>query len=133
MKQLLILNETIADIKKASDVFKNIKKINIDYTQENFILICLNSKNNIIKSEILFKGGLTSCIVCPKILFRKALINNSNAIIVAHNHPSNDLTPSDEDRKVYNKLKIIGNELNLKVLDNIIFNEKEFYAFSDSE
>jgi len=133
MKQLLILNETISDIKKASDVFKNIKKINIDYTQENFILICLDTKNNIIKSEIVFKGGLNACVVCPKTLFRKALLNNSNSIIVAHNHPSNDLTPSDEDRKVYDKLKLIGDELTLKVLDNIIFNEKEFYAFSDSE
>lgn len=128
MKQLLIIQETKGSIKSPEDLFFKIKKININFSQENFLVICLNTKNQIISSEVLFKGGLDSCLIDPKIIFRYALLNNSNKIIIAHNHPSGNLSPSYEDKDVYNKLKSIGETLDLRVLDSIIFNEKEFYS-----
>ena len=130
MEQLLILKED-KGINSPIELFKNIKKINIDYNQENFILICLNTKNKIIHKEVLFKGGLNSCLIDFKTLFRSALLNNSNSIIVAHNHPSSSLTPSQEDIKVYDYLKKGCEILNLKILDSIIFNKKEFYSLND--
>jgi len=128
MKQLLIIQEAKGSIKSPEDLFFKIKKININFSQENFLVICLNTKNQIISSEVLFKGGLDSCLIDPKIIFRYALLNNSNKIIIAHNHPSGNLSPSYEDKDVYNKLKSIGETLDLNVLDSIIFNEKEFYS-----
>ena len=128
MKQLIILKEPKGKISKSEDLFKAIKKINIDYTQENFIVFYLNSGNQLIDSEIVFKGGLNSCLICPKTIFRKALLKNSSSIIVSHNHPSNNLKPSKEDKEVYKKLSELGALLQLSVLDSIIFNEKEYYS-----
>jgi len=128
MEELLILKEPINNISDSRDLFNKIKGININYKQENFIVFYLNTKNQLIETEVLFKGGLNYCAVDSKTLFRNALIKNSNAIIIAHNHPSGDLNPSYEDKEIYDKLKQAGEILQLRVLDSIIFNEKEFYS-----
>ena len=105
-----------------------IKKVKIDFNQENFIIFYLNTKNKIIKEEVLFKGGIDACIICPNTLFRSALLKNSNKVIIAHNHPSGDLTPSYEDKEVFDSLKKAGEIINIKVLDFIVFNKKEFFC-----
>jgi len=130
MKQVLILKEN-KGFTSAQEVFKNIQKININYEQENFLILCLNTKNKLLYSEVIFKGGLTACLICPKTLFRTALKYNSDKIIVAHNHPSEDLTPSCEDKDIFKKLREAGDIIDLKVLDSIIFNKKEFYSLTD--
>jgi DNA repair protein RadC len=131
MKEILILNEPLGRITNPKDIFKKIKKIKIDYNQENFLVFYLNTPNQVKKKEVLFKGGLNSCLIDPKTIFRKCLIYNCSQIIIAHNHPSNDLHPSYEDKEIFNKLKEIGNILDLKVLDSIIFNKKEFYSLNN--
>ena len=128
MKQILILKEPHNKISTASDLFGNIKKIDIDYKQENLILFCLNTKKQLIHSEVLFKGGLNACFLDPKTLFRVALRYNSDTVIIAHNHPSNDLKPSIEDKEIFTNIKNCGEILYLKCIDSIIFNEKEFYS-----
>lgn len=110
------------------DVFDKIKTIDIDYTQENFLVFYLNTKNKIINEEVLFKGGINACLVCPNTLFRKALLNNSDKIIVAHNHPAGDLTPSGEDIMIFQKLREGGEVIELKVIDSIIFNKEGYYS-----
>jgi DNA repair protein RadC len=133
MKEVLILQESKGKIKSPSDLFKRIKKIKVDYEQENFLLICLNSQNQVIKSKILFKGGLSACMIEPQTLFREALKYNSAHIIIAHNHPSNNLNPSSEDRDIFEKLMKAGEVLNLPILDSIIFNKKEFYSMENEK
>ena len=128
MQQVYILKEPKDKISLPSDLFKNIKKIDIDYDQENLILFCLNTKNQIIHSEILFKGGLNACFIDPKTIFRVALKHNSNSIIIAHNHPSGHLKPSDDDISAYRNMQKAGDILKLLCIDSIIFNKKEFYS-----
>ncbi len=130
MNQILVLNEPKGVIQSPSDLFNRVKKIKVEYTQENFILICLNTKNQVIDVKVLFKGGLSSCSVDPKIIFRHALLKNSNQIIIAHNHPSKVLIPSYEDKEVFNELNKIGEKLGLNVLDSIIFNKTQFYSLN---
>jgi DNA repair protein RadC len=131
MKQIFILKEPTGNIKTSSDIFNKIKKFNIDFTRENFIIFYLDTKHKLINSEILFKGGLNSCLIDPKTLFKNALLNDSNSLIIAHNHPTGDLNPSREDKEIYKDLKKIGDLLELRILDSIIFNEKEFYSLND--
>lgn len=128
MKELIILKESVDGIKEAKDIFKKIKKINIDYTQENFLIFYLNTKSKVLDSEVLFKGGLNASLVDLKTIFRNALLRNSNSIIVAHNHPSNDLNPSYEDKEVFKAIKDAGDIISIGVLDSIIFNKKEFFS-----
>ncbi len=127
MEQIFELKEK-KGITKPYELFTSIKKINIDYAQENLIVFYFNTKNILIKSEILFKGGLNSCTIDPKTLFRHALKLNANSLIIAHNHPSDNLEPSNEDKEVFKELKKCGEILQLKVLDSIIFNKKTYYS-----
>jgi DNA repair protein RadC len=128
MKEILILKESIGKVTMPSDIFTKIEKIKIDYIQENFLIFYLDTKNKLIKSEVLFKGGLNTCIVCIKTIFRKALKYKSNSIIIAHNHPSGCLEPSDEDITFTEGVKNAGDIIGIKCLDSIIFNKKEFYT-----
>jgi DNA repair protein RadC len=129
MERVMILKESnIGVIKNSAVLFNKIKSFNIDYNQENFIVFFLDTKNVLIKSVNLFKGGLNSCIIDPKTVFRKALVLNANAIIVSHNHPSGDLSPSEEDIDIYRKLQEGGGFLGIKVLDSVIFNKDKFYS-----
>lgn len=128
MKQILEIKEQANKIRGAADLFKQIDKVNIDFKQENLILVCLDTKNKVVHQEIMFKGGLSSCVVDSRIVFRTALKHNSSSIIVAHNHPSGDLTPSIEDKDVFNMIVEAGNIVGIKCLDSIIFNKKEFFS-----
>ena len=64
-------------------------------------------------------------------VFRNAIKKNAFRIIIAHNHPSEDLTPSYEDIEINNKLKDCGELLQIEVLDCVVFNKKEFYSFKE--
>lgn len=136
MKKILTLHEQKNiknQIKEASDIFDNIKAIDIDYNQENLLVFYLNIQNRLLGCEVLFKGSMDSCILDPKIIFKKSLLNNAPNIIVAHNHSSEDLTPSEEDLGIAKTLKKIGELLGIEVLDNIIFNQEEYYSLNDEK
>src|SRR3989339_113104 len=126
MKQLLELKEQVGTIMCASDLFNKIKRMRIDFCQENTIVFYLDTKNKLIKSEVLFKGGLNECTIDPRIIFRNALKHNSNSIIVAHNHPSGDLTPSFEDEEITKKLARAGRTIRIRLIDAVTFNKKEY-------
>lgn len=134
MHETVELYPIIGKVKNATDVFKQIKKIHIDYEQENFIVICLNTKNQVIHSEILFKGGLNCCTIDVRTLFRVALKYNSCNIIVAHNHPSDHLQPSTEDEQIFSRIKNAGEILGIDCLDSVIFNNiNKFYSMKQEE
>ena len=131
MKEIISFNVNKKYIRNANDIFKKIKKINIDYSQENVILFCLNTQEMIISVDVIFKGGLDLCILDERIIYRKALLNNAAKIIVAHNHPSVcTLEPSEEDIKNYNLLLESGKIIDILFLDSIVFNEKRYVSMN---
>ena len=131
MKKLLVLKEELGTVKGADDIFNKIQSINIDYKQENVIVFYLNTQNKVIDSDVLFKGGLDACLVCPKTIFRKTLRKGASKIIISHNHPSGNLEPSDVDKEIYKLLMEGGNTLGINVLDCIIFNKTHFFSLDD--
>lgn len=80
----------------------------------------LNTKNVVISIRLVTKGTLDASLVHPREVFQGALINNASSIIVAHNHPSGDPTPSREDFAVTNRLEECGKTLGIDVLDHIV-------------
>lgn len=130
MERVLELKEPLGKITSSSNIFDKIKKVKVDYLQENFIVFYLDTKNKLISSEVLFKGGLNSVLIDPKTIFRNALKKNANSLIVAHNHPSGNLNPSEEDKEIFSTLKAIGKIISLTVLDSIIFNKKQYYSLN---
>lgn len=104
----------------------------IEY-RESFCVAFLNRRHRVLGVSRLFDGGVSSCAVDQKVIFQHALLANASAIILAHNHPSGDLTPSNEDRKLTDNICQCGNILGIKVLDHIIVApDSGSYSFSEN-
>lgn len=103
--------------------------------QESFYVVFLNN-NNIVKGFYkAHSGGINFVMVDPRIVYSAALNCLASAICVAHNHPSGNIAPSDEDKRVTERLKQCGDMLNIRLLDHIIVapEKGKYYSFNDSE
>ena len=92
--------------------------------EEYMYMICMNTKNKIIGVFEISHGSVNSSIVSPREVFQKALLANAVSIIVMHNHPSGDCTPSREDIEVTKRLVEAGKIVGVEVLDHIIVGDK---------
>ena len=88
--------------------------------EEHFVSFHLNAKNEIVGFQIVSRGTVSASLVHPREVFKAALLANSYALIVAHNHPAGSLTPSPEDIETTEMLIKAGDLLNVKVIDHII-------------
>jgi DNA repair protein RadC len=96
--------------------------------REYFVSLMLDVKNQVIGIHTVSVGSLFAAIVSPREVFKAAILASAAAIIVAHNHPSGDVTPSPEDIQVTKTLKEAGKLLDIKVLDHLIVAEDEKWA-----
>jgi DNA repair protein RadC len=87
---------------------------------ENFIVLLLNTRRRVIGWQVLSTGTLDTILVHPREVFRVAIIANASAMIIMHNHPSGDPTPSDADVRVTRDLIRAGQLLNIEVLDHLV-------------
>lgn len=99
--------------------------------QEVLVVIYLNTKNTIIGKEIVSKGSLNSSIVHPREVFSGAVKNSSASIVVAHNHPSGDSTPSSEDISVTQRLVECGRLLGISLIDHIIIGNGTYTSLKE--
>lgn len=118
-------------IKSPQDVANMMMSKMKDLNQEHFVALFLNSKNIVIKEEIIYVGTLNSSIIHPREVFSAAIKYSSNSIIVLHNHPSGDVTPSKEDISTTIRLKECGQILGIELLDHIIIGENEYKSLSE--
>lgn len=95
---------------------------------EKFGILTLNTKNKIVGIHIISIGSLNASIVHPREVFKAAILNNANSIILFHNHPSGNPRESDEDITITNRLVEAGSILGIKVLDHIIVGEDNDYV-----
>jgi DNA repair protein RadC len=93
---------------------------NPGYDQERFVVACLDTKNRVQSVVEITTGTLDASLVHPREVFKPAIIEGSSSIILSHNHPSGDTTPSKEDRTVTERLTEAGKLLGIEVLDHII-------------
>ena len=108
------------------------EKIGSD-TQENFVLIGLNTKLQVNMLSIVFVGGVNSVHVEMPAIFQRLLMSNSSQFIIAHNHPSGNLTPSEEDIHLTRRIKKAGALMGIKLLDHIIVNNETYTSFAERE
>lgn len=100
--------------------------------QEKCIIILLNSRHCLIKAVELFKGGLTRADIHPRDIFREAVKANAASLILVHNHPSGDPTPSKADIEITTSIARLGRELGITVLDHIIIGQGKFFSLKSS-
>lgn len=108
------------------------EKIGSD-TQENFVLIGLNTKLQVNMLSIVFIGGVNSVHVEMPAIFQRLLMSNSSQFIIAHNHPSGNLTPSEGDIHLTKRIKRAGALMGIKLLDHIIVNNETYTSFAERE
>jgi DNA repair protein RadC len=103
-----------------------------DLNHEEFWIVLLNTANRVIGKHNLSKGGRAGTVVDVKILFEEVLSYKATSVILTHNHPSGNLSPSDQDRVLTKRISEAGKLLDIKVLDHLIFSHTDYYSFSDS-
>ncbi|MEX2411781.1 MAG: DNA repair protein RadC [Candidatus Paceibacterota bacterium] len=100
--------------------------------KEHFVVFYLDSRNQEIKREIISIGTINASLVHPREVFEGAIKNNASSIILAHNHPSGDTEPSQDDIEVTKKLVHAGKILDIRVVDHVIVTDKEFNNFIEN-
>lgn len=103
-----------------------------DRPQEQLVVLSLNGAHELIALRVVTIGILNAAHIHPREVFSDPIADRAAAIIIAHNHPSGDCTPSTEDRQVTERIKKAGELLGIKMLDHIIFSNRGHYSFSES-
>lgn len=99
--------------------------------EENFNIVLLNTKNRVISVENITKGIVNASLVHPREVFKIAIRKSSTSIILAHNHPSGDPTPSKEDKAITQKLVDSGSIIGIQVLDHIVIGDGNYLSFKE--
>jgi len=121
--------ETLERFTAPSQVFEHFHHEFRDSRKEYFLALLLDGKNRIIKRVQISEGSLNQSIVHPREVFNPAVRESAAAIILVHNHPSGDPTPSREDIQITRRLKEAGELMGVKVLDHIIIGDGAFLSF----
>lgn len=99
--------------------------------QEHFVVLFLNTKNQIIHRQTIFIGSLNASIVHPREVFREAVKRSAASIICAHNHPSGDPAPSQEDILVTKRLAECGKMIGIELLDHLVIGDRKFVSLKE--
>ena len=116
-------------LNNTTKIFEYFKDLFINEDQENFYAIYLNTKSKLITYKLLFKGTINMSCVHPREIFKYAVLESAYSIIIMHNHPSNDTTPSIQDEEVTYSLMELGKTMGIPVVDHIIFGKDNYYSF----
>lgn len=119
-------------IKKAEDCISLLFEIIGDSAKEQFIILALNSQNEPNAIEICSMGTSEMALVHPREVFKTALLCNAVKIIIAHNHPSGSVKPSEEDIRMTKHLILASEILGVPILDHIIVGNHRYFSFAES-
>lgn len=121
----------VVKVVTSTDAFAVLQPVFADLNHEEFWILILNQANYLIGKQLISKGGMAGTVADPKIIFKTALEHNAAYVILAHNHPSGSLRPSQQDINITKKMVEAGRMLDLHVLDHLIVTDKLFYSFGD--
>lgn len=118
-------------ITSSASVFELMQPVIGELEHEEFWIIYVNNSNKVLQKNQLSKGGITGTLVDVRLVLKTALEVGATALILAHNHPSGTLKPSEADKQITQKLKQAAQSLDIKVLDHLIITEKAYFSFAD--
>ena len=121
----------VVTIVSSQSAFEVLRPYFQDLQHEEFWTIHLNRANRVLVCENLSKGGIAGTVVDPKLVFKRALELQSSSIILAHNHPSGNLKPSQQDNDITKKLSDGGKILDINIFDHLIVNDYQYFSFAD--
>ena len=118
-------------ISSPNDAYEMIKEQLEGLDREQFIIACLNTKNEPTNISVVSVGTLNKAIVHPREVFKTAILSNSASIMAFHNHPSGETTPSQQDIQLTNRLYEAGELLGIKLLDHLIIGDGTFTSLKE--
>ena len=118
-------------IRDSKDVFNLLKADLMDLRTEEFWVVLLNRANGVLRKVLISGGGVSGTVADPKVIFKAALDCLAASVILVHNHPSGNRSPSSEDVQLTKKLSVAGKLLEIPIIDHIIFAGEVFYSFAD--
>jgi DNA repair protein RadC len=107
-----------------------VKQIIGDYDREAFLVLCLNTKSHLVGASVVSLGTLGEALVHPREVFKAAILMNASRIVGAHNHPSGDPIPSDEDRKMEKRIRDAGRVIGIEAVDSLVIGETRYYSIT---
>lgn len=130
-RRLHYARNQLRKIMAARDVFDYMRGRIPDDNKEHLFVLHLNTKNQVIKNELISVGTLNSAVIHPREIFKSAIRESAHSIIVVHNHPSGDVNPSSADKKITDDLKKAGTFMQIELLDHVIMSKTECYSFRE--
>ena len=118
-------------ISSPKDAYEMIKEQLEGLDREQFIIACLNTKNEPTNISVVSVGTLNKAIVHPREVFKTAILSNAASIMAFHNHPSGETTPSQQDIQLTNRLYGAGELLGIKLLDHLIIGDGTFTSLKE--
>ena len=120
-------------VRGPADVFKMLGAEARSWDRERFLSVLVDGRHKVIGIDEVSSGTLTASLVHPREIFKTAIVANAAGIVLVHNHPSGDPTPSAEDREITKRLKQASEILGIPILDHIILGCDHFHSFAHSE
>jgi len=111
--------------------YRFLKTLLADADREQFVSLCLSTRNDLVGYNVISVGSVNASIVHPREVFKAAILLNASALVIAHNHPSGDPAPSREDREVTRALSEAGQVLDVPLYDHVILGEDRYFSFRD--
>jgi DNA repair protein RadC len=118
-------------IRAAADVYRLLGWDMRHLDREHFRTILLNTKNRVIRVSTVSIGGLSQAPVHPREVFKDAIRHGAGGVIVVHNHPSGDATPSAEDRLITDQLAAVGKVIGIPLLDHIVIGDGQYVSLCE--
>lgn len=131
-RRCITTKKKVYSISSAKDVYELVKEKYSTYAQEVFSAIYLNTKNKVLKEEIITKGILDASPVHPREVFRGAIKEGAKSIIIIHNHPSGDPSPSKDDIEVTECLMNASEIINIPLLDHVIIGKDSYWSYAEN-
>lgn len=131
-RKVFVAEKNRYKVKSAKDAYGYLKSDFLDLRHEEFYILLLNRANEVIGKEQISKGGISGTVADGKVIFHRALEMKSSGIILAHNHPSGQIKPSEKDIKLTKSLVSFGKYIDLVILDHLIITDENYYSFADN-
>lgn len=119
-------------IRSSADVFNIFHPLMEDLPHEEFWILFLNRANKIINRMKISQGGVSGTVTDVRIIMKKAIESLASGLVICHNHPSGNNTPSDADIRITQKIKEAGALMDIQLLDHLIICGREYYSFADN-
>lgn len=130
-RRKLVESDKVNQIVSSQDAYEELTGVLSDLPNEEFWVLLLNRSNKVIEKRNISKGGVSGTVADAKLIFKAAIERLASGIILAHNHPSGSVKPSNADKLLTNKLVRAGKDLDIVIIDHIIVGDRNYFSFKD--